>query len=123
MGQSISKPLRLACYIAGIALLASSSLIYATPKVPIVQKKKQSQKNEQTFVGKIKSVDVKNRVLVLTTTEGDQEETFNYKKGVRITSVHKAGGLKVTDLVAGMLVTLYMKSSKSSSEVYEILVM
>lgn len=122
MCQSTSKKLRLIGYVAGLALLASSYVVYATPKVPVVQKK-QGQKNEQTFVGKIKSVDAKNRVLVLTTTEGDQEETFSYKKGVRITSAHKGGELKVADLGAGMLVTLYIKSTKSSSEVFEILVM
>jgi hypothetical protein len=108
-------------------LTASLSLhtgtVYGSPKIPGVKKKKETQKKEHTFVGKIKSIDIKNRVLVLTTTEGDQEETFNYKKGVRITSAHKAGDLKVSDLTAGMLVTLYMKSSKSSSEVYEILLM
>jgi hypothetical protein len=110
--------------VLSLSLLTDASLIYGSPGVPGVKKKKgESQKSDHTFVGKIKSIDAKNRILVLTTTEGDQEETFNYKKGVRITSAHKTGELKISELVAGMLVTLYIKSSKSSSEVYEILLM
>jgi hypothetical protein len=106
------------------SLLPDVSLVYGGPKIPRVKKKKgESQKSDHTFVGKIKSINTKSRTLVLTTTEGEQEETFNYKKGVRITSVHKTGELKVSELAAGMLVTLYIKSSKSSSEVYEILLM
>jgi hypothetical protein len=110
--------------VFSLSVLTDASLIYGSPKIPGVKKKKgESQNSEHTFVGKIKSIDAKNRILVLTTTEGDQEETFNYKKGVRITSAHKTGELKISELVAGMLVTLYIKSSKSSSEVYEILLM
>lgn len=97
--------------------------LYAGTKIPLVKKKKAHIRGEQTFVGKIKSIDTKERVLVLTTTEGDQEESFDYKRSVRITSAHKQGGLKVSDLTVGMLVTLYIKSSKSSSEIYEILIM
>jgi hypothetical protein len=108
---------------ATVSLYIPTATTYGGPKIPVVKKKKESQKKEHTFVGKIKSIDVKKRVLVLTTTEGDQEEAFNYKKGVRITSAHKAGNLKVSDLTAGMLLTLYIKSSNSSSEVYEILIM
>lgn len=107
-----------------LSLLVDVSLLYSGPKIPGVKKKKgESQKSERTFVGKIKSIDTKNRILVLTTTEGDQEESFNYKKGVQITSAHKTGGLKISELAVGMLVTLYIKTSKSSSEVYEILLM
>ncbi|MBZ5551981.1 MAG: hypothetical protein LAO21_04620 [Acidobacteriia bacterium] len=107
-----------------LSLIADVTPLYGGPKIPRVKKKKgESQKSDHTFVGKVKSIDIKNRILVLTTTEGDQEETFNYKKGVRITSVHKTGELKISELAVGMLVTLYIKSSKSTSEVYEILLM
>lgn len=105
-------------------LAASSAFLQASPRIPVIKKKKKSSvRSEQTFVGKIKSIDTKERILVLTTTEGGQEESFDYKKGVRVTSAHKAGELKISDLAAGLLVTLYIKPTKSASEVYEILIM
>lgn len=115
--------LRDSCLRAVVLLvLLSASVSLAGPRIPGIRKKS-SAKTEQTFVGKIKSIDTKRRVMVLMTTEGDQEESFDYKKGVRITSAHKAGQLKVSDLAVGMLVTAYIKSNKSSSEIYEILIM
>lgn len=126
MRRSTWKKLALRLFIPVImlSLLPDVSLIYGGPQIPGIKKKKgESQKSDHTFVGKVKSIDTKSRTLVLTTTEGEQEETFNYKKGVRITSVHKTGELKISELAVGMLVTLYIKSSKSSSEVYEILLM
>lgn len=101
-----------------------TTLLWAAPGVPRIHKKKKGNiHSEQTFVGKIKLIDTRERTLVLTTTEGDQEETFDYKKGVRILSAHQSGDLKISDLKIGMLVTVFMKSTKSSTEIYEILIM
>lgn len=104
-------------------LCLQTSLLWSTTGVPGLHKKKGNIHREQTFVGKIKSINTKERTLVLATTEGDQEETFEYKKGVRVTSAHLAGELRISDLKVGMLVTLFMKSTKSSTEIYEILIM
>ena len=123
--RSLKSKLILVSFCAlEVALLiaAIASLSLAISGIPGLRKKS-SAKSEQTFVGKIKSIDTKKRVLVLTTTEGDQEESFDFKKGVRVTSAHKAGNLKVSDLTVGMLVTVYIKSNKSSSEIFEILIM
>jgi hypothetical protein len=118
-------------FMKWIALMAPAILLMGLgmplaaggPKIPLITKKKGSSSGQQTFVGKIKSIDAQKRVLVVTTTEGDQEESFDLKKGVQITSAHKTGQFKISDLSVGMLVTLYIKTSKSASEVYEILMM
>jgi hypothetical protein len=111
-----------ASLLAVILIVAAGSTDLQASKIPLI-KKKGGGSGEQTFVGKISSIDLKNRVLVVTTTEGEQQESFEYKKGVRVTSAHQAGEMKVSDLKTGMLVTLYIKASKSSSQVYEILIM
>jgi hypothetical protein len=124
MSQRSILRLRLSfCVLLSACLLSSGGvLLWASPKVPLV-KKKSNLSGQQTFVGKVKSIDTRGRVLVLTTTEGDQEQSFDYKKNVRVTSAHKVGELRASDLSVGMLVTVYIKSTKSSSEVYEILIM
>ncbi len=115
--------LRNLCLLTVLAVLVTmATRPLQAVKFPKLKKSSQVM-SEQTFVGKIKSIDFKKRVMMLTTTEGNQEETFDYKKNVRITSAHKAGELKVKELKPGMLVTLYIKNEKSSSVVYEVLIM
>ncbi len=115
---------RLTLYFSLVAFLVSSISypVRGASKIPGIKKGKNLH-TQETYVGKIKSIDTKERVLVLTPTEGDQEENFEYEKGVRVVSAHKSGELKVTDLTVGMLVTLYLKNAKNSSRVYQILIM
>ncbi|MDD5543377.1 MAG: hypothetical protein PHX83_09390 [Acidobacteriia bacterium] len=123
MQRLVSKRRGIATLAVFLLLTLTFPLIAGGPKIPLVKKKKSGPAGDQTFVGKIKSIDTSKRVLVVTTIEGDQEESYEYKKSVDISSAHKTGHFKISDLSVGMLVTLYMKSGKNAPEIYQILMM
>jgi hypothetical protein len=90
-------------------------------KVPLIGKISGGS-NRQAFSGKVQSVDLKRKLLMVGAVEGSHTEYFPVKKNVPVSS---AGGekMKVEHLAPGTNIIVYYEVKEDRRSVSEILVL
>jgi len=90
-------------------------------KVPVVGKITGGT-NRQAFTGKVKSLDLKRNLLVVSTVEGDNTEFFPLKKGIPVSSAG-GGRIRIRELTPGTTVIVYFEVREDRRTVSEITVL
>ncbi len=109
-----------------VCLLSAANSIQAQDehrrtKVPLIGKVGGGS-NRQAFSGKVQSVDIKRKLLMVNTVEGEATEYFPVKGDFRVST---AGGkkMKLSEVAPGTNVIVYFRVSEDRREVTDILVL
>ncbi len=90
-------------------------------KVPLVGKLS-SGSQQQAYSGKIQSLNLKEKILNVTSRHGRQTEIFRVKKNVRVENV-TGSRMNLTDLTPGMSVLIYFDQKSGALRVKNIVIL
>ena len=109
------------CWTFALARPAHAQDEQRRTKVPIIGKIGGGS-NRQAFSGKVQSVDLRRKLLLVGTVEGDHTEYFPVKKNVPVSSA-SGEKMKVAELAQGTNVIVYYEVKDDRRTVSEILVL
>lgn len=123
-GSVLSLRVWVALFAASAFVFSQAALLHAQQhrnKVPIVSKLS-SGNRQQAYSGKVQSLDLKQKILNVSSLHGQESEIFPIKKNVRVENL-VGGRMKLSALTPGMTVLIYYDQKSGERNVKNIIIL